>query len=213
MLRSMQRVCIPQPWQVAIAVCFSIFYGSLSWAEDRSPIRFSADGIFFASSQIARAAQGAKERRLKLSFLHANPDVQLYRQHPTQTASPPTSPSRQVLYPELWPGIDAIYNGEDGRLTYTFIVKPGADPTQMQLAYRGATKLVTKHSGRLVIISPDQTVEEEPPQVYQEQEDGKKIAIAATYVVDPQKRTSRIHPSGYDPSRPLLLHGTFRSLD
>lgn len=213
MRRSMQRVRSPQPWQVATTVCFLIFYGSLSWAEDRSPIRFSSDGVFFASSGIARAAQGAKERSLKLAFLHANPDVQLYRQRPKQVAHLSTSPSRQVLYPELWPGIDAIYNDEEGRLTYTFIVKPGADPTQLQLAYRGATKLVTKHSGRLVIISPDQTVEEEPPQVYQEQEDGKKIAISATYVVDSQKRTSRIHPSGYDPSRPLLLHGTFRSLD
>ena len=45
---------------------------------------------------------------------------------------------RGVTYPDLWPGIDLVYTGTDGQLKSTFIVKPGADPSRIRLAYRGA---------------------------------------------------------------------------
>ncbi|MBI1987948.1 MAG: hypothetical protein HYS70_06350 [Nitrospinae bacterium] len=41
----------------------------------------------------------------------------------------------QVRYRELWPGIDLVYRGQGGRLKYELIVKPGADPRQIRLAY------------------------------------------------------------------------------
>jgi len=37
----------------------------------------------------------------------------------------------------LWPGIDLEYSGTVNRLKYTFMVKSGADPQQIKLAYRG----------------------------------------------------------------------------
>jgi hypothetical protein len=42
---------------------------------------------------------------------------------------------RSVVDPELWPGIDLVYTGTARPLKYTFLVKPGADPGQIKLAY------------------------------------------------------------------------------
>jgi hypothetical protein len=39
-----------------------------------------------------------------------------------------------VIYEELWPGIDLIYTVKAARLKYTFLVKPGADPTNIKLS-------------------------------------------------------------------------------
>jgi hypothetical protein len=44
-----------------------------------------------------------------------------------------------IHYPDLWPGIDLVYNGSINKPNYHFEVQPGADPKQIQLAYRGMT--------------------------------------------------------------------------
>src|SRR5438132_323759 len=34
----------------------------------------------------------------------------------------------EVVYPDVWPGIDLTWSGSTGRMKYTFLVRPGADP-------------------------------------------------------------------------------------
>ncbi len=41
----------------------------------------------------------------------------------------------------LWPGIDMVFRGEGGVLKYEFLVRPGADPRDIRLAYAGADGL------------------------------------------------------------------------
>jgi len=44
----------------------------------------------------------------------------------------------RILYRDVYPGIDLVYFfDEQGRLTYEFIVKPGADPSAIELSYAG----------------------------------------------------------------------------
>src|SRR6185369_3478699 len=38
----------------------------------------------------------------------------------------------QIVYRELWPGIDLVYAGTVNRMKYSFVVKPGADPNQIK---------------------------------------------------------------------------------
>ena len=45
----------------------------------------------------------------------------------------------RLAYRDLWPGIDLVYSGSVDRLKYLFVVKPGADPKQIRLRYRGAS--------------------------------------------------------------------------
>ena len=47
----------------------------------------------------------------------------------------------RVRYREVYPGIDLVYYGNQGKLEYDFIVAPGADPSPIRLAYRGQRNL------------------------------------------------------------------------
>jgi hypothetical protein len=47
----------------------------------------------------------------------------------------------QVVYRDLWPGVDMVFRGNASRLKYEFLVRPGARVADIQLAYRGANRL------------------------------------------------------------------------
>ena len=44
----------------------------------------------------------------------------------------------ELVYRDLWPGIDLVFRGRDRTLKYEFHVAPGADASRIRLAYRGA---------------------------------------------------------------------------
>jgi len=44
---------------------------------------------------------------------------------------------REIVYQQLWPGIDMVFRGRGSHLKYEFHVAPGADPSPIRLAYEG----------------------------------------------------------------------------
>ena len=48
-------------------------------------------------------------------------------------------PHRQIVYRDLWPGIDLRLREQSGVLKYEFHVRPGASPSDIHLAYAGRT--------------------------------------------------------------------------
>jgi hypothetical protein len=40
----------------------------------------------------------------------------------------------KVKYANVYPGVDLVYYGNQGKLEYDFVVQPGADPRSIQLA-------------------------------------------------------------------------------
>ncbi len=60
----------------------------------------------------------------------------------------------EVRYQNLYPGIDARFYGDQGRLEYDLIVAPGADPARIGLALRGAERLRLDGRGRLRVRLP-----------------------------------------------------------
>src|SRR5207244_384015 len=130
---------------------------------------------------------------LKLDFIGANPHVQPRGQDPTSTVISYFKGSREhwqtglktystVVYPELWPGTDLVYSGTSNRLKYQFVVKPGADPRQIQLTYRGATKVEVTAAGELQVSTPVGGFQDERPSSYQES-DGRRVEVATTYAL------------------------------
>ena len=121
-----------------------------------------------------RGTGGAKEHGpqreaerwvVKLDFVDANPNVRPVGQEPTAavisyfkgpreewSTGLPTYAS--LIYRDLWPGIDLVYTGTGSRLKYTFLVQPGADPNQIQLAYRGATAVRINEAEQLGVSTP-----------------------------------------------------------
>src|SRR5262249_49353858 len=43
----------------------------------------------------------------------------------------------KVEYDNVYPGIDVVYQGDHTRFRYDFVVKPGADPKAIHIAYKG----------------------------------------------------------------------------
>jgi len=83
-----------------------------------------------------------------------------------------------VVYREPWPGVDLVVSGIAGELKSTFVVRPGADPGQIRLAYRGATGVRLETDGSLVVETPLGDIREKAPFAYQEV-DGRRVEVAA----------------------------------
>jgi hypothetical protein len=109
-----------------------------------------------------------------------------------------------VVYPELWPGIDLVHGGGGGRLKYAFHVKPGADPSQIKLAYRGATSVVLDR-GRLEVATPLGGFTDERPYAYQDLADGRRVEIATRYAKAAGQHGYGFDVGEYDHSRTLVL--------
>ena len=58
---------------------------------------------------------------------------------------------RTVAEHGVYPGIDLVYYGNQGRLEYDFVISPGADVNRVRLGFEGALGLQTDPDGNLVI--------------------------------------------------------------
>jgi len=86
-----------------------------------------------------------------------------------------------VRYENVYPGINLVFYGNQGRLEYDFQVAPGADPAQAELEFNGAKQLKLKN-GALVIQGEGGSVQLEAPRVYQEIA-GRQQAVEGSFVL------------------------------
>ena len=108
----------------------------------------------------------------------------------------------EVVYRDLWPGIDMVFRGASGRLKYEFVVHPGADPSRIGLAYRGVERLALGAGGALLIHTPWGTLRDEKPRSFQVV-DGRRVPVESRFAVD--KRSYGFSLGAYDASRPLVI--------
>ena len=73
----------------------------------------------------------------------------------------------QLRYKELWPGIDMVFRGSGGQLKYEFVVRPGADPRDIRLAYAGADSMALGRGGALLVGTPLGTLSDQRPRSFQ----------------------------------------------
>ena len=57
----------------------------------------------------------------------------------------------EVMYREIWPGIDLVFRGERDALKYEFHVAPGANPSLACLLFDGADRLEVEPDGDLLV--------------------------------------------------------------
>ena len=109
----------------------------------------------------------------------------------------------RVKYHDVYPGIDAVYYGNQSRLETDYVVAPGADPRGITLQISGGKQVNLNPQGDLVITSTSGDLILRRPNVYQEIE-GTPREIAANYV----RRSGRsvgIEVGNYDSTRPLVV--------
>jgi uncharacterized protein (TIGR03437 family) len=109
---------------------------------------------------------------------------------------------RKVRAREVYAGIDLIYYGDAGELEYDFVVRPGADPSLIHLAYEGADTLKTDKQGNLLIATRIGTLVQRRPLVYQEV-DGQRREVRASYSIRGQRVELAL--SAWDRQRELII--------
>ncbi|MFC1981158.1 SBBP repeat-containing protein [Chloroflexota bacterium] len=178
-------------------------------------IYFTAEGVTFVLSGSVEGTESWQRYALKLSFVGADADVQPVGEDQTGAVisyfkgSPeewktglPTYGS--VVYPELWPGIDLVYGGDASRLKYMFFVKPGIDPSQITLAYSGASSVTLNEAGQLEVKTPVGGFNDERPFAYQEV-GGQRVPVEASYALDEESHSYGFEVGVFDPSKPLVI--------
>lgn len=108
-----------------------------------------------------------------------------------------------VTYREVWPGIDAVYSGRSGRLKYTFVVKPGADPASIRLRWRGARGVSVNRRGQMVVRTPARRLVDAAPVSFQ-RDGGRRVAVPSAYAVG-DGDTYGFRVGDYDRSRTLVI--------
>lgn len=74
----------------------------------------------------------------------------------------------RVAYREVWPSVDLIFHGRQGKLEYDFVVAPGGDPAVIRLHFAGAEKIEVDARGDLVLHVAGATVRQLAPVTYQD---------------------------------------------
>ena len=108
----------------------------------------------------------------------------------------------RVRYNEVYPGIDAVYYGNENNLEYDFIVAPGSDPAAIRFTIDGADRLSIDDAGDLLLEVPGGELRQQAPVIYQEGVLGREI-VKGSYVVNGNQVSFDV--SRYDSSRPLVI--------
>lgn len=109
----------------------------------------------------------------------------------------------RVRYEQVYPGIDMVYYGDQRQLEYDFVVAPGADPSLIQMAFKGIAGYEITYDGDLILRTAQGDIRQSKPVAYQET-DGFKKEIFVNYVPNGTDRVG-FQLGDYDPVRPLII--------
>lgn len=112
----------------------------------------------------------------------------------------------RVRYQEVWPGVDVVLHGRDGRLEYDFVVAPGADTDRIALSIEGAETVRLDGSGDLVLETGPVSVRHLRPAAFEETPSGPR-RVPGSFVVEDGSRV-RFVVERQDPELPLVIDPT-----
>ena len=107
---------------------------------------------------------------------------------------------REVVYEDLWEGIDLVWRLAGGSLKYDLVVEPGADLSQIAMRYSGQSSLfVEEATGDLVVRTPGVDLRDSAPLSFQGGEE-----VPSRFVLR-DDRTVSFDVPGRDPALPLVI--------
>jgi hypothetical protein len=114
----------------------------------------------------------------------------------------------KVNYRGVYPGVDAVFYGNQRQLEYDFVIAPGADAKQISLLITGAAPSLDGE-GNVSLKLPDGELALKKPIVYQDI-DGRRRIVDAGYAIAGNR--VRFHLGKYDHSRLLVIDPVFTYL-
>lgn len=109
----------------------------------------------------------------------------------------------KIRYRELYDGIDLFFLQKDFNFKYEFVVKPGANPQDIQLEYEGMKGLILS-KGNLIVSTTNGQIIELKPFAYQLTANGDTITVDCNYKIKKQK-TVVFSIENYNTSLPLII--------
>jgi uncharacterized protein (TIGR03437 family) len=103
----------------------------------------------------------------------------------------------------VYPGVDLVFYGASGKLEYDFVVKPGANPRQIQLDLEGIPNVSIAPDGDLVLESAAGEVRWKKPLIYQTVGESRKVIPGGFKRI--AKRRIGFQIGQYDVSRALII--------
>jgi hypothetical protein len=159
-------------------------------------VRYYAQGagysFYFTDQKAVLALQkGRRGEALDLRFLGANPNATLEAvdrasgkvNYFTASGHHTNLPTYgRLVYRDLWPGIDMVFGGKGGKLSYEFRLRPGAKASDIRLAYAGARSVSLGAGGALQIHTTLGTLKDARPQSFQ-RIDGRRVPVDSRYAL------------------------------
>ncbi|GAC1430871.1 MAG: hypothetical protein NVS1B11_05630 [Terriglobales bacterium] len=109
----------------------------------------------------------------------------------------------RVREKNVYPGIDLVYYGSQGRLEYDFEVAPGADPKQVALRFQGPRNVKLTSDGALVLVNESGEVRLQAPVIYQ-QVGAERRSVPGKFAMR-GKRKVGFDLGAYDRTRTLII--------
>lgn len=171
--------------------------------------------VFLTGDESVLKLKSSKEEatvRTHLAGANRNPKIQAEAQLPGKSnylrGKDPSkwitnvSTFAKVRYQDVYPGIDVVYQGDQGRLRYDFVVKPGASPSSIQVTFDGPNKLATDKDGNLVLSIAGKELRHLKPYTYQEM-GGVRKEVASNFAIHNGQVAFEV--ARYDASQPLII--------
>jgi len=96
-----------------------------------------------------------------------------------------------------------VFHGNGEHLEYDFVLRPGADPAQIRIAFEGADRIVVDAQGNLELSTPHGTLTQLKPRIWQTTPDGRE-EVAGRYVLSGAAE-ARFEVDQYDRHATLVI--------
>ncbi len=111
---------------------------------------------------------------------------------------------RELLYHDLYPGIDLRFYGNEAKLEYDLILQPGANLSCVQFEIMAASRLTVSVTGGLLLHTEAGTIAQSPPLIYQV-ESGERTSCSGGYLLLGDCRYSFSLGADCDPGRVVVI--------
>ncbi len=112
----------------------------------------------------------------------------------------------EVVYRDVYPGVELTFRGVEGRLTYELNLAPGVDPSVIQMVFDGAEQISLREDGLLLLQTPGGEMTVQAPLIYQKVA-GQRQIVHGGYELRAQADSWRVafQVMAYDPAFPLVI--------
>ncbi|MCW5982820.1 MAG: SBBP repeat-containing protein [Bryobacteraceae bacterium] len=103
----------------------------------------------------------------------------------------------------VYPGVDLVFYGTEGRLEYDFVLAAGADPGKLRVVFEGAEAIRIDEAGDLVVSTAAGPMRQHAPVAYQRTAEGRRTVNVAYALETPDRVSFRL--GAYDRTRALTV--------